>query len=150
MCGTRRIPHRGGLTGEDRAEAGLASGQAAWPKGRVGRVSFPQVRELTGHEPTSQEFVGFTDEIGVTERPVSARDREAPIARAEQAAGQVILFGRPYDPAELVAMIAAVQPADLARVGAGALGGPPAAVAVLGPKRAQAALDGFRAGAAVL
>ena len=74
--------------------------------------------------------------------------REAPLNRAEQAAGQVLLFGRPFEPAELAAAIDAVEPADLARVGERALASGQAAFAVLGPKRAVGALEGFRAGLA--
>lgn len=72
--------------------------------------------------------------------------REAPLTRAEQAAGQVLLFGRPLDPAELAAMIDAVEPADLARVGERALSSGDAVVAVLGPKASAGAAKAFRAG----
>jgi predicted Zn-dependent peptidase len=70
--------------------------------------------------------------------------RESPLVRAEQAAGQVLLFGHPFDPVELASAIDAVTAGDLARVGERALSGP-AAVAVLGPKRAGAAVQAFRA-----
>jgi predicted Zn-dependent peptidase len=69
--------------------------------------------------------------------------RESPLSRAEQAAGQTLLFGRPFDPAELAVAIDAVGPADLARVGERALASGRAAVAVLGPKRAGAAAEAF-------
>ena len=72
--------------------------------------------------------------------------REAPLARAEQAAGQAHLFGRPYAPAEIAAAIDAVSSADLVRVGERALGSGEATVVVLGPKRAAAAVEAFRAG----
>jgi predicted Zn-dependent peptidase len=70
--------------------------------------------------------------------------REAPLSRAEQAAGQVLLFGRPFEPAELAESIDAVQAVDLARVGERALGSGEAVVAVLGPKRAASAAKAFR------
>jgi predicted Zn-dependent peptidase len=69
--------------------------------------------------------------------------REAPLARAEQAAGQLHLFGRVLEAAELAQAIDAVEAADLARVGERALSGD-ATVAVLGPKRAAGAAKAFR------
>ena len=71
--------------------------------------------------------------------------REAPLNRAEQAAGQILLFGRPYAPAELAAAIDAVDAAAVARVGERLLSPGRAAVAVLGPKRAAAAVEAFQA-----
>ena len=68
--------------------------------------------------------------------------REQPVARAEQAAAQVLLFGRPLAPAELAAEVDAVTAGDLVRVAQAILAPRQAAVAVLGPK---AALDGVQA-----
>jgi predicted Zn-dependent peptidase len=48
--------------------------------------------------------------------------REQPLSRAEQAAGQVLLFDRLYPPAELAAEVDAVTPADLVRLGERLLG----------------------------
>ena len=69
--------------------------------------------------------------------------RESPLARAEQAAGQVLLFGRMLSPAEIAHDIDAVQPADLERIGAGMLAGERVAVSVLGPKPALKAAEAF-------
>jgi len=68
--------------------------------------------------------------------------RESPMARAEQAAGQLFLFDRLIPPTELAAGIEAVGPADLARVGERILSGP-RTVAVLGAKRASEAVAAF-------
>jgi predicted Zn-dependent peptidase len=68
--------------------------------------------------------------------------REQPLARAEQAAGQLFLFDRLIDPSELRAGIDSVSEADLARVGERVLSGP-SAVAVLGSKRAAEAVSAF-------
>ena len=68
--------------------------------------------------------------------------RESPLARAEQAAGQLHLFDRLIPPAELVEAIDAVTAADLARVSERVLSGP-RTVAVLGPKRATEAVAAF-------
>jgi predicted Zn-dependent peptidase len=70
--------------------------------------------------------------------------RESALARAEQAAAQVLLFGRTLDPEEVAAEIDAVTPADLARLTETILKSGRAAVAVLGPKAALGAADGFQ------
>jgi predicted Zn-dependent peptidase len=70
--------------------------------------------------------------------------RESPLNRAEQAAGQVLLFGRLIAPAELAEGIEAVTPADVARLGARLLDPRTSAAAVLGPKSSLAAAEGFR------
>ena len=71
--------------------------------------------------------------------------RESPMARAEQAAGQLILFGRTFEAAELAASVDAVGPADLARIGERLLGPGLSATAVLGSKRAGEAAEAFGA-----
>ena len=70
--------------------------------------------------------------------------RESPLARAEQAASQVLLFGRLLTTAEIAADIEAVTPADLARIGAGLTTPGRAVVSVLGPKPALKAADAFQ------
>ena len=69
--------------------------------------------------------------------------RESPLARAEQAAGQLILFDRLFPAKELADAVEAVSIADVARIGERALGGGKA-MAVLGPKTASAAADVVR------
>ncbi len=69
--------------------------------------------------------------------------RESPLARAEQAAGQLLLFGRPYDSPEIAEAIDAVSEADLKRVGERLLEPGLSAAAVLGPKKAGAAAEAF-------
>ncbi|WP_454713800.1 M16 family metallopeptidase [Caulobacter segnis] len=68
--------------------------------------------------------------------------REQPLARAEQGAGQVLLFDRLYPPSELAAEVDAVTPADVARLGKRLLSGQ-AATAVLGAKSALKAGEAF-------
>ena len=60
--------------------------------------------------------------------------RESALARAEQAAGQVLLFGRALVPAEVAAEVEAVTPADLTALTARILAQQRVAIAVLGPK----------------
>jgi predicted Zn-dependent peptidase len=69
--------------------------------------------------------------------------REGALARAEQAAGQVLLFGRTLDPAEVAAEVDAVTPEDLVRLTGEILGHKQCAVAVLGPKSALKAAPAF-------
>ena len=69
--------------------------------------------------------------------------REGALARAEQAAGQVLLFGRTLDPADTAAEVDAVTPADLVKLTEKILAQKKAAVAVLGPKSALKAAPAF-------
>jgi predicted Zn-dependent peptidase len=68
--------------------------------------------------------------------------REQPLSRAEQAAGQVLLFDRLYPTTELAAEVDAVTPADVARLGQRLLAGQ-AATAVLGAKSSLKAGEAF-------
>ncbi len=71
--------------------------------------------------------------------------REGALARAEQAAGQLLLFGRLLDPEHLAAEVDRVTAEDLARLTGRLLAARQAAVAVLGPKAAlKAAADADR------
>lgn len=69
--------------------------------------------------------------------------REQPLSRAEQGAGQVLLFGRLYPPAELAREVDAVTPADVARLGRRLVSAGRAATAVLGAKSALKAGETF-------
>ena len=69
--------------------------------------------------------------------------REQPLSRAEQAAGQVLLFDRLYPPAELAAEVDAVTPADVVRLGERLLGSKRCATAILGAKSALKAGPAF-------
>jgi predicted Zn-dependent peptidase len=71
--------------------------------------------------------------------------REGALARAEQAAGQVLLFGRTLEPAEVAAQVDAVTPADLVKLTERILAPKKAAVAVLGPKASLKAAPTFEA-----
>ncbi len=69
--------------------------------------------------------------------------RESPLARAEQAAGQVLSFGRQLTTAEIARDIEAVSAEDLMRVGANLTRPGRAAVSVLGPRSAHKASQAF-------
>jgi predicted Zn-dependent peptidase len=62
--------------------------------------------------------------------------REGALARAEQAAGQILLFDRVLDPENLAAEVDRVTAEDLARLTGQVLSRRQAAIAVLGPKAA--------------
>lgn len=70
--------------------------------------------------------------------------RESAQARAEQAASQVLLFGRTLAAGEIAAAIDAVGPDDIARVGRRLLDPGLHTAAVLGPTRATRAAEAFR------
>ncbi len=69
--------------------------------------------------------------------------REGALARAEQAAGQVLLFGRTLDPEDVAAEVDAVTAGDIARLTERILAPRKAAVAVLGPKASLKAAPAF-------
>ncbi|MCY1645699.1 pitrilysin family protein [Caulobacter sp. SL161] len=69
--------------------------------------------------------------------------REQPLSRAEQGAGQVLLFDRLYPPAELAREVDAVTAQDVARLGQRLLSAGRAATAVLGAKSALKAGEVF-------
>jgi predicted Zn-dependent peptidase len=69
--------------------------------------------------------------------------REGALARAEQAAGHVLLFGRTLDPDDVAAEIDAVGAADIARLAERILAPRKAAVAVLGAKASLKAAPAF-------
>ncbi|MGZ3377156.1 MAG: M16 family metallopeptidase [Phenylobacterium sp.] len=69
--------------------------------------------------------------------------REGALARAEQAAGQVLLFGKTLDPTDVAAEVDAVTPADLVKLTEQILAPKKAAVAVLGPKASLKAAPAF-------
>jgi len=70
--------------------------------------------------------------------------RESALARAEQAAGQVLLFGRTLDAEVVAAEVDAVTPEQIAGLMSKVLGARKAAVAILGPKPALAAAEVFQ------
>jgi predicted Zn-dependent peptidase len=100
---------------------------------------------------TADQIKALTDPVGDAElsrakaqlKGAMFMGRESALARAEQAAGQVLLFGRTLDPEAVAEEVDAVTPAQLAALTAKILAPGKAAVAVLGPKKALAAADTF-------
>lgn len=71
--------------------------------------------------------------------------REQPLNRAEQAAGQTLMFGHLYAPADISEAIDQVTPADFARLGERMIADRRCVVSVLGSKAAMAAPEAFEA-----
>ena len=71
--------------------------------------------------------------------------RESPLNRAEQAAGQLHLFDRLFDPGELAALVDAVDADGFRRYGVRLMQAGTSAAAVLGRKRAGPAAEAFGA-----
>jgi predicted Zn-dependent peptidase len=70
--------------------------------------------------------------------------REAPLVRAEQAAGQALLFGRLIGPDEIARGVDEVSADDIGRVGQRMLSPRACVAAVLGPRAALGAAEGFQ------
>jgi len=70
---------------------------------------------------------------------------ESSSARAEQLARQLLIYGRPIPPAEVVSRIEAVDAATVRRVAGRILGGGPPAVAAIGPLQRLASYDDIAA-----
>ncbi|WP_293676948.1 pitrilysin family protein [uncultured Phenylobacterium sp.] len=102
-------------------------------------------------EVTAQQLKGLTEPVGPAElarakaqlKGAMFMGRESALARAEQAAGQVLLFGRTLDPEVVAQEIDAVTAAQLAALTEKILAPRQAAVAVLGPKSALKAAETF-------
>lgn len=69
--------------------------------------------------------------------------REQPLSRAEQAAGQALMFNRLYQPAELAAAVDAVTAEDIVRLGRTLLDSRRVATAILGAKGSLKAGEAF-------
>ena len=101
---------------------------------------------------TAGEIAGMTTLVGDSElarakaqlKGAMFMGRESALARAEQAAAQVLLLDRTLEPEEIAEEIDAVTPADLARLTETILQSRRVAVAVLGPKAALGAAEGFQ------
>ena len=97
------------------------------------------------------EIVGMLKPVGEAElsrakaqlKGAMFMGRENALARAEQAAGQVLMFGRTLDPDQIAAEVDAVTPADLVKLAERVLAQKQAAVAVLGPRTALKAAPAF-------
>jgi predicted Zn-dependent peptidase len=114
--------------------AGCASDRAV----QTAEVSAQQILALTA-KPNINELSRAKAQL----KGALFMGRESLLGRAEQAAGQTLLFGRVLSSGELATGIDAVSLADLKRVGENALASGKSAQAVLGPRVAGAAAQAF-------
>jgi predicted Zn-dependent peptidase len=102
-------------------------------------------------EVTAEQIKALTEPVGEAELSRAKAQlkgsmfmgRESALARAEQAAGQVLLFGRTLDPESVAAEIDRVTPAQIAGLTSRVLAPRMAATAILGPKPSLAAAERF-------
>ena len=123
---------------EDVGVFGVYAGAAAGDAVRATRVVAEQIAALS-EAPTDAELARAKAQL----KAHLFMARESPLARAEQAAGHLHLFDHLFTPEDLTAGIDAVELDDLCRVGGSLLASGRSAMAVLGPKRAGAALQVF-------
>jgi predicted Zn-dependent peptidase len=122
----------------DAGVLGVFAGCAASDAAELAEVTAGELRALT--EPVGEaELARAKAQL----KGSMFMGRESALARAEQAAGQVLLFGRPLDPEVVAAEVDAVTPAQMATLTSRILDARKAAVAVLGPKTAFKAADRF-------
>ena len=127
-----------GETYADQGLLGVYAGCAAEKAGELAEVTAAQIRQLT--EPVSEA------ELSRAKAQLKGSlfmGRESAAARAEQAAGQVLLFGRVLDASQLAVDIDAVTATQLADLTARILAPGKSAVAILGPRRAHEAAERF-------
>jgi predicted Zn-dependent peptidase len=125
-------------TYSDTGVLGIFAGCAAKDAVELARVAAGEIKGLTA-------AVGEA-ELARAKAQLKASmfmARESCLARAEQAAGQVLLFGGPLSSLDMAEQIDAVVAADLARVGERLLAPRRCAVSALGPKKALKAAEAF-------
>jgi predicted Zn-dependent peptidase len=122
----------------DAGVLGIYAGTAGEDAAEAARVSAGQVLALIGHV---QE--GELARAKAQLKAATFMARESALARAEQAAGQVLVFDKLFAPAETAAAIDAVTAVDISRVAERILAPKTCACAVLGPKRAMTAGRAF-------
>ena len=127
-------------TYDDVGALGIYAGCAAKDAGRLAEVAAREIRALAAAiEPA---------ELARAKAQLKAAlfmARESLTARAEQAAGQVLVFGRALPSSELADAVDRVTPEDIARIGARLLAPRQATVSVLGAKPAMDAAQRFEA-----
>jgi predicted Zn-dependent peptidase len=123
----------------DAGVLGIYAGTDAGDAGQTARVSAEQMLALI-----DKVEAGELSRAKAQFKASLFMARESALARAETAAGQLLIFDRLIASAETAAAIEAVQPADLARVGARAVEAGRSACAVLGPAKSMPAAEAFQ------
>lgn len=122
----------------DTGVLGVYAGTAAADAARTVQVASEQIRALA-----SGPGKGELERCKAQLKAQLFMARESPLARAEQAAGQMLLFDRLFAPADLAAAVDAVTPDHLRRLGERLLSSGRSTVAVLGAKGAMKAAEAF-------
>ena len=122
----------------DAGVLGVFAGCAAADAAELARVTADELKGMA--EVAEPELARAKAQL----KGAMFMSRESALARAEQAAAQVLLFGRPLDPEEIAADVDAVTPADLARLAGRIFAPRRVAMAVLGPKAALPAAEAFQ------
>lgn len=123
----------------DQGVLGIFAGCAAKDAARLAEVAAQQVRNLAD-DVTASELARAKAQL----KAGLFMARESPLARAEQGAGQVLLFGRLLTTAEIAEDVDRVTASDLQRVGAGLTAPGKVVASILGPKAAHKAAETFR------
>ncbi len=118
---------------------GIYAGAAAENARELAKVAAGQIGDLA-EAPRDEELARAKAQLKAN----LAMARESPLVRAEQAAGQVLLFDRLISPSDIAEGVDAVSAEDIRRVGGQMLQARACVAAVLGPRSALAAADGFR------
>jgi predicted Zn-dependent peptidase len=126
-------------THADVGVLGIYAGTSAADAAEAARVTAAEIRALAGGLRD-----GELDRAKAQLKGATFMARESALARAEQAASQLLLFDRTLETADIAAAVDAVTPSDIARLGQRLLGPGLCAGAVLGPRRSIAAAEGFQ------
>ncbi len=122
---------------EDVGVLGVYVGASGADAAQAARLTAEQVRALV-EAPQAVELERAKAQL----KAHLFMARESPLARAEQAAGQLFLFDRLFPTGELAEAIDSVGVADITRLGERLFSGAHV-MAVLGPKRAGASAQVF-------
>jgi predicted Zn-dependent peptidase len=125
-------------THADAGVLGVYAGAAAADAAEAARVCAGQIEGLI-RKVEASELARAKAQL----KAATFMARESALARAEQAAGQVLLFDQLFSVEETAQAIDAVGPADIARLGERLIAPGRCACAVLGPKRAMKAGPAF-------
>jgi predicted Zn-dependent peptidase len=121
-------------THSDAGVLGIYAGTSAEDATEAAKVSAGQVKAMT-RDVDAAELARAKAQM----KSATFMARESALARAEQAAGQVLVFDRLFSPAETAQSIDKVTADDIVRVGERILAERACACAVLGPKRSVGA-----------
>ena len=125
-------------THADVGVLGVYAGTSAGDAGEAAKVSAAQIRAMTQGVSTAE-----LSRAKAQLKSATFMARESALARAEGAAGQVMVFDRLFSSAETAQSIDEVTMGDLVRVGERILKQGATACAVLGPKRSTDAGRAF-------